>query len=255
MGAALCRLGVLVSKGTTDVLKNPAMVVCIAMPVGFALFYRFFLGDLATGAGGPVGAEASPEVAGALQHVVLSMALCMAIGMGAAASLIYGLAEEKEKHTLRTLMLANVTAEQIMLSKGLVALVLTAAVEALCFAVSGAPWALFGWYLLFGVMGAVPVILLSLVVGLASRDQMTAGLYSVPVLLLSLAPVFGGFSPDVQAVVRFAPTGGMDELLGLAIGGGLSTPDVAAPIAVTLAWTVAAAVAFKLLYRRLLRDN
>lgn len=102
-------------------------------------------------------------------------------------------------------MLANVIAETVVLAKGLVALGFTAVTEALCFAVSGAPWSLFGWYMLLGVVGALPVILLSLVVGLASRDQMTAGLYSVPVLLLALAPVFGGFSPDIRAVVRFAP--------------------------------------------------
>lgn len=85
-------------------------------------------------------------------------------------------------------MLANVIAETVVLAKGLVALGFTAVTEALCFAVSGAPWSLFGWYMLLGVVGALPVILLSLVARLASRDQMTAGLYSVPVLLLALAP-------------------------------------------------------------------
>ena len=50
----------------------------------------------------------------------------------------------------------------------------------------------------------MPVILVSLVVGLASRDQMTAGLYSVPVLLLTMAPIFGSFSEGIRAVVRFA---------------------------------------------------
>lgn len=255
MEATLRKLGALMSKDAVDMVKNPTMIVCIVMPLGFALFYRLFLGDVMVGAGASPEAAASPEVEAALQYVILSMALCMAIGMGAATSLIYGLAEEKEKHTLRTLMLTNVTAEQIVLARGLVALGLTVVVEVLCFVVSGAPWHLFGWYLLFGIVGAVPVILLSLVVGLASRDQMTAGLYSVPVLLLSLAPVFGGFSPDIRAVARLTPTGGMDELLRLAVKGGLGTAEMVAPIVVTLAWTVAAAIVFKLLYRRLLRDN
>lgn len=152
-------------------------------------------------------------------------------------------------------MLANVIAETVVLAKGLVALGFTAVTEALCFAVSGAPWSLFGWYMLLGVVGALPVILLSLVVGLASRDQMTAGLYSVPVLLLALAPVFGGFSPDIRAVVRFAPTGGVDELLRLVIEGGLGTGEALVPCLVIAGWLVASAVAFKLLYRRLLRDN
>ena len=190
-----------------------------------------------------------------VQYIVLSMSLCLSIGMGASVSLIYGLAEEKEKHTLRTLMLANVSAEQLMLAKGFVAFVLTIATELVCFAVSGAPWSLAGWYLLLDSVGAVPVILVSLVVGLASRDQMTAGLYSVPVLLLTMAPIFGSFSEGIRAVVRFAPTGGADELLRLIVSGSLTPAAAVAPLAVTAVWMVAAVVVFKLLYRRLLRDN
>ena len=65
----------------------------------------------------------------------------------------------------------------------------------------------------------------------------------------------GGFSPDIRAVVRFAPTGGVDELLRLVIEGGLGTGEALVPCLVIAGWLVASAVAFKLLYRRLLRDN
>lgn len=249
------KLGALLAKDAADMVKNPTMLLCIAMPVGFALLYRLFMGDLDLGESALASPDVEQGVTLALQHILLSMSLCMAIGMTASMSLIYGIAEEKEKHTLRTLMLANVSAEQIVLSKGLVALGLTALVEVLCFAVSGAPWGLFGWYMVFGLVGAVSVILFSLVVGLASRDQMTAGLYSVPVMLLALSPVFGGFSPDIRAVVQFAPTGGIDELLRLVIQGELMSSQAILPIAVTLAWIVVSVIVFKLLYRRLLRDN
>ena len=180
MQANLRKLGALVAKDAADLAKNPTMILCVLMPVGFAVFYRFFIGDmgLAGSLRGDGGLGASPQVTSVVQYIVLSMSLCLSIGMGASVSLIYGLAEEKEKHTLRTLMLANVSAEQLMLAKGFVAFVLTIATELVCFAVSGAPWSLAGWYLLLGSVGAVPVILVSLVVGLASRDQMTAGLYS-----------------------------------------------------------------------------
>ena len=122
-------------------------------------------------------------------------------------------------------MLANVSAEQLMLAKGFVAFVLTIATELVCFAVSGAPWSLAGWYLLLGSVGAVPVILVSLVVGLASRDQMTAGLYSVPVLLLTMAPIFGSFSEGIRAVVCFAPTPGRQRHLHAVRTGGAPAGD------------------------------
>lgn len=251
MQASLRKLGALLAKDAADLAKNPTMILCIAIPVGFALFYRFFLGDLGLAPEAGEGAGAIPMV----RYVVLSVSMLVSIGMGASVSLVYGLAEEKEKHTLRTLMLANVSAEQIALAKGLVALGLTVAVELLCFAVSGTPWSLCGGYLLIGALGSLPIILLSLVAGLASRDQMTAGLYSVPILLVSLAPMFGNYSEGIARVVRFAPTGGADSLLRLFVEGSLFSPEAWAPLAITAAWTVAGAVAFKLLYKRLLRDN
>lgn len=257
MQASLRKLGALIAKDTVDLAKNPTMMLCVAMPVALSAFYRFFMGDM--GIGGPlrssVGADVEPVVATLLQYIVLNIALCMCVGMGGSMALIYGLAEEKEKHTLRTLMLANVTAEQIMLAKGIVALGLTVVAEVLCFIVSGAPLSLFGWFMLCGIVGAVPIILLSLVVGLACRDQMTAGMYSVPILLIALAPMFGNFSEGIRSVVRFAPTGGVDELLRMAVSGSFAPSELVVPLLVTAAWVVVAAIAFKLLYRRLLRDN
>ena len=46
----------------------------------------------------------------------------MAIGMVVGMTVVYGIAAEKKKHTLRTLMLANVSAGEIVASRALVAL-------------------------------------------------------------------------------------------------------------------------------------
>ena len=254
MSPFLRKLGALLGKDAADLAKNPTMVLCVALPVGFALFYRFFLGDMDLGSA-LRDESATPVVASAVTYVVLSMGLCMSIGMGASMSLVYGIAEEKEKHTLRTLMLANVTANQIVLAKGILALLVTVATEILCFLVSGAPFSLFLPYAGFGILGAIAIILLSLVAGLASRDQMTAGLYSVPILLLALAPIFGSYSSDISNVVRFAPTGGMDALLHMAVNGTLTTAGAMVPLATTVVWIALSALCFSLLYKRLLRDN
>ena len=61
----------------------------------------------------------------------------MAVGMVASMVLIYGIAEEKEKQTLRTLMLANVSASEVAISKGAVALVSVACVSTACFFIAG----------------------------------------------------------------------------------------------------------------------
>ena len=79
-----------------------------------------------------------PNAAGAavgqiLATFELSSSLCMAIGMVVSMAVVYGIAEEKEKHTLRTLMLANVSAGQIIVSRALISLVMMLTVAAASF--------------------------------------------------------------------------------------------------------------------------
>ena len=249
MDATMRRVGALAAKDLADLFKNPTMLVVLLMPIGFMLLFRLVIGDTAADAGLSGAGLAAAE--GEFQKFLLGSGLCMSVGMVASMVLIYGIAEEKEKHTLRTLMLANVGAGEVAASKGGVTLAAVVAVGAACFAVAGGDPALLPAYLVLTALGAVPVVLVSLVLGLASRDQMTAGFYSVPVLLLALVPTFG----TANDTAAFTPLGGVWDLLGLAADGRLLTSDSLAPMAVTIAWAVAGAAVFAALYRRLARDN
>ena len=253
MNATLRKVGALAGKDLADLFKNPTMLVVLLMPIGFMLLFRLVIGDTAADAG-----LTGAELALAEEQIgtfLLGSGLCMSVGMVASMTLIYGIAEEKERHTLRTLMLANVSAGEVAASKGGVALAAVVAVGAACFAVAGGEPGLLPAYLALTTLGAVPVVLVSLVLGLASRDQMTAGFYSVPVLLLALVPTFGMVSAAIDAIAAFTPLGGVYDLLGLAVDGRLLTTDSLAPLAVTIAWAVAGAAVFAALYRRLARDN
>ena len=112
-----------------------------------------------------------------------------------------------------------------------------------------------GVYLVLGIMGSLPIILFSLVLGLACRDQMTAGVYSVPVLLVALVPMFGMANEAIEKVAHWLPTGGVYDLIGLALNGNLLSQDALAPLAITAAWIVVGAVLFAALFKRLARDN
>lgn len=253
MSNALRKIRALALKDIVDLVKNPTMLAVILMPIGFMLLFRIILGDTAADAA-LTGAEAD-VVSGAFQKFLLGSGLCMSVGMVASMVLIYGIAEEKEKHTLRTLMLANVSAGEVAASKGAVALVAVVAVGTACFAIVGGSAALLLSYLVLTILGAAPVILVSLVLGLASRDQMTAGFYSVPVLLVALMPTFGMVNETIETVGSFTPLGGVYHLLELAADGQLLTGDAFAPLAVTAAWIALGAAAFTALFRRLARDN
>lgn len=248
MNASMRKIGALLSKDFCDLFKNPTMMVSCVLPIGFAAIYRVMWGDMASDGSGA-------ELNSFLTTMLLSMALCMAVGMVCTLTVVSGMAEEKEKHTLRTLMLANVSAAQIVIARGIVTLVLTALVEAACFFVAGAPVEYFGPYMVIGIVGSLPVLLFALVLGLAARDQMTASLYGVPLVLLAILPMMGMASPTMGEIARWAPTGGMIELLGMLVAGDLWGADMATAIVSLAVWIVLGIVVFALLFKRLSRDN
>ena len=253
MSAALRKTGALLAKDFADLLKNPTLLVVCLLPIAFMALYSFMIGDAAGGS--DLTAEQQEAVGPVIGQFMLGSALCMTVGMVCTMTVLYGIAEEKEKRTLRTLMLANVGASQVVASKAVVALVASTVVNAVCFFVAGGEPGMLGAYLALGIVGSLPVILFSLVLGLACRDQMTAGVYSVPVLLVALVPMFGMANETIEKVSHWLPTGGVYDLIGLAVGGRLFSSDALAPLAVTAAWAAVGAVVFAALFKRLARDN
>ena len=253
MNAAMRKTGALLAKDFADLFKNPTLLVVCLLPIAFMALYSFMIGDAAGGS--DLTAEQQEAVGPVIGQFMLGSALCMTVGMVCTMTVLYGIAEEKEKRTLRTLMLANVGASQVVASKAVVALVASTVVNAVCFFVAGGEAGMLGAYLALGVVGSLPVILFSLVLGLASRDQMTAGVYSVPVLLVALVPMFGMANETIEKASHWLPTGGVYDLIGLAMDGRLLSQDALAPLGETAAWIVVGAVVFAALFKRLSRDN
>ncbi|GAA6489730.1 ABC transporter permease [Gordonibacter urolithinfaciens] len=244
MEATLRKTGALLGKDLKDVVKNPTMLVCCLLPVGFMLFYKNAVG------GGMEGEQAE-----AFSSMLVSWSLLFTATMVASMATLNAIAEEKEKRTLRTLMLANVSAEQMLASRGLVTLLAIGVVDAACYLVIGQPPAGLPAFLAIGMAGSVPIVLLSLLLGLVARDQMSAGVLSMPILIAGIAPMFAQMVDGLSDIAPYLPTGGMNELGLLLARGELLSPDAIMPVATTLAWVAVAAVAFALLYRRLARDN
>lgn len=244
MEAAIRKTGALFGKDLKDVVKNPTMLVCCLFPLGFILFYKSAMGDAMEG-----------EDATVFSLMLVSWSMLFTAAMIASMATLTAIAEEKEKNTLRTLTLANVGAEQILASRGLVTLLAIGIVDVACYLVIGQPLDSLPAFLAIGVVGSVPIVLLSLLLGLVARDQMSAGVLSMPVIILGIAPMFAQMIDGAENIVPYLPTGGMNELGLLLAQGNLLTADAVAPFVTTLVWIVVAAAVFALLYKRLSRDN
>jgi ABC-2 type transport system permease protein len=245
MKTALRKTEALFIKDLRDVIKNPAILLSCLFPVLFVVLQNKVLQN-----------NLMPDGAGnGTSELLLSNAFCLSAGFIGSMAALYSIAEEKEKKTLRTLMLANVRAEQIFFSKGLVALAIVTAVNAICFLLlDGAPTQLL-IVLPIGMLGALPIILISLVLGLAGRDQMTAGVFGLPILLIALAPLFGRYMDGVGRITGFSPTGGMDKMIHLLQNGRFCTTDMLMPLAITVVWIAVSFLVYAMLFKRLLRDN
>lgn len=158
------------------------MLICCLLPIAFTALYTQVVSDV------------PGEAAGAVSLYLQTLSLAMTAGMVGSMTILYAIAEEKEKHTLRTLMLANVSGAQTLASRALVAFAAILVVDVACFLVMRAPLDALAPYLAFGLLGNVPIVMLSLLLGLAARDQMTAGVYSLPIILAALARMASAFA-------------------------------------------------------------
>ena len=102
------------------------------LPIVFILFYKIVLGDQVTG-----NTVESDHFQVLFTTMILTMGVCMASGMISPMVVLNSIAEEREKYTLRTLMLANVSGGQMLVSKAIVALVVTLVAEVAIFFIVG----------------------------------------------------------------------------------------------------------------------
>lgn len=216
-------------KDLKDTLKNGNFLILAILPLGMTALYRFMnLDGVQLDAG-----------------FVMVLGLLMAITLIPLSCMSMMIAEEKEKNTLRTLMISNVSAGEFLLSKSLVVLLLMQAIALLIYIIVGQPLSGVPRFLLVTICSSVNMILFGALIGILSKNQMSTGMISAPFALVLLIPaIFGQISEGFAAFARFTPTYAMVELLGNPQGGMLF------PILVILAWTILATAAFIFVYQK-----
>ena len=232
MSVQAYKIKALMKKDVKDIRRNSSAILMATLSVFFTILYRFL----------NLGGEQLPI------EFVLSIGVLMNISMLPLSVIAMIIAEEKEKNTLRTLMLNNVSAGEFLISKALIVLVIAEAVNVLCFIFTQAPIP-FGTFLGVTVLTCVCMLLFGATVGVISKNQMSTGVMTAPLAMLMLMPaIFGMADESIQSVARFTPTFSMLQLL---FGEGNALFN----IAVIVVWTVAAAALFTVIYARKRLDS
>lgn len=239
------KIGVLYRKDMRDFVKNPGISVAGLVPIMFVLLYKFMgLADMmdAEGASGSL--------------FLLHLGTAMSLSMVALLIISTTIAEEKEKFTLRTLMLSNVSAMEFLLSKILVTLTVVLVSDAVIFLLSGSPAASLLFYLLCCILGSGSLIMLSACIGIVCRDQMSTSIYQIPVMLLVLLPtMFENWNSFIGAIARVTPVSALMKLYLNFTYGSLFCMESLTALIVMLVWIAGASALFAYLYRKKGMDN
>lgn len=171
----------------------------------------------------------------------------MYVGMAPLTAVSAIIAEEKEKNTLRVLLMADVKPHEYMLGVGSYVWILCmagAAVIGLCADYS--PSAMAGYMLVMAV-GFIVSILIGATVGLLSPGQMAATSVSVPLMtVFSFLPMIAMFNSTIEKIAKFCYTYQIKIFLSSPDGDIMSCTGI-----IVLACTFAAAVlAFIIAYKR-----
>ena len=184
---------------------------------------------------------------GTPEHFFVKLFAVMFVGMAPLTCMSSILSEEKEKNTLRALMMSNVHPFEYLIGIGLYVW-LMCMVGAAVFAVTG------GYeskdFLMFMVIMAAGILLSELtgaVIGVFSKDQMAATSVTVPVMMVfSFLPMLSMFNESIEKIATVTYSQQLSILIN-----GLGTAEVKPEsILIIAANFIISAVLFALVFKK-----
>lgn len=179
------------------------------------------------------------------EHFFARLFAVMFVGMAPLTCMSSIISEEKEKNTLRVLMMSNVRPWQYLIGTGgyiFAVCMLGVVVFALCCQCLGGELALFLAVMAAGILISIMV---GAVIGICCKKQMTATSITVPVMMVfSFMPMLSMFNESIERVARFT----YSQQVSLMLGGA----DAIEPtgMAVLAANFIIAVAAFAFAYRK-----
>ncbi|MEZ0481659.1 ABC transporter permease [Planococcus sp. SSTMD024] len=236
MNVSLKRIQAIFIKDYKEFSRNYAVSIMIVFPIVFALLYRTEAGDQA-----------------AIYAFIMNFSLAMLTSFVQACLI----AEEKERNTLRSLMMTPASMLDVLIGKSALVFLISAAV--LAFSTY-----LFGYetsnvMLLTAALG-ISILLytaIGTICGLYSKTLLEASLSVFPVLIIFTAGPFAlAFEEQYPflEVLRYLPSSQLSELL-VAMEVGAAAGEVARPLVIISVWTVVLTIVSFILYKKRLMDQ
>ena len=191
------------------------------------------------------------EMTDALRATCLGLGAVMNVSMTGIFVVAMGLAEEKEKHTLRALMTSSVNGAEFFLGSIFPVVFMTFAVNMARVPVAGLHPQAGKWMLWAGVslLCAAASAIIGMIIGICAKNQMaTSTIGSIPLFVLMLIPSFGSVHPTLKTISGFLFTGVLSDTVNCLVDSGISISPIS--FAVIGAEILLAAGVFLAVYRR-----
>lgn len=184
------------------------------------------------------------RIEGMPSHFFANLFAVMYIGMAPLTSMAAVISEEKEKNTLRVLLMSNVKPVEYLLGIGgyiWLICMLGAGVFGICGEYRGKAWVTFMFIMALGTLAS---ILIGAAIGTWSKNQMMATSITVPVMIVfSFLPMLSMFNTSIERISRITYSGQINLLIK---GAQISLKS----IAVIFLNIVAAMILFGYAYRK-----
>ncbi len=227
-------------KDFKDLFKNSSVLIGCLIPVLFILLYKNMT----------FGNMHMPE------EFLIKLGMVFNLGMVPLMIISTTVAEEKEKNTMRTLMLSNVSGLEFFISKMLVPVTFLVVSDALIYLIVGMDMKYFPGFMIFNFLGSVSMVMIGGVIGIMARDQMSAGVYQVPAMLILFLPsVLSAVNETIEKIAKCTPTEAVSNLFFSQVDKSFASAGLFFSIAVLLLWSAAATAVFALMYRKKGVDN
>jgi len=243
MNFSIRKVKALTKKEMKSFLKNSNVLVMCLLPILFSVIYNNIFSGL-------YGDDSTSRM------MIFNMCFNMNLIMVCSFVIAMLIAEEKEKNTLRTILLSGVSAPEFLAGKVLVTFILSQITNVLIFFIMGLEVQYLGWFLVISFLVVICMIEIGAVIGILSPNQMATGVIGMPVLMvLLLIPAFADLNEGMKKIAKFTPNYNMNMLFKQLFETGSLLKGEIMPFVVILIWVILSGAVFFITYNKVGLDK
>ncbi|WP_434282334.1 ABC transporter permease [Clostridium botulinum] len=238
MDFSIRRINALFKKEIKDLAKNMNVSVMCLLPIMFSIIYSKLLRSNSTND---------------VMNTINILILCVGMNIGLISSTVISMliAEEKEKNTLRTLILSAVSPWEFLAGKVLITFLVSEVINIAIFFSIGCDIQYLGKYILITTLVLFSMIEIGAIIGIISPNQMATGVFSMPVVMIFFViPMFAEVNKTIETIAKFLPSYHMNIMIARLFKGETFGIESTRSIAIILAWIIIAVIAFAFTYNR-----